>query len=131
MHCGPFSLTAACSISGYHHLSNLRTACGSLLRHANTDLCLQVPKYFGLEDADLPAIAIHEGTNDGKYFFKNAAVKKVEKWLNDFEVRSLPSCALSSVLSSSMPVIAPVLMAGPSADRCCLPCTSLKAAPMP
>ena len=49
---------------------------------------MQVPKYFGLEDADLPAIAIHEGANDGKYFFKNAAVKKVEKWLDDFEVRS-------------------------------------------
>lgn len=48
----------------------------------------QVPKYFGLEDADMPAIAIHEGANDGKYFFKNAAVKKVEKWLDDFEVRS-------------------------------------------
>jgi len=50
----------------------------------------QVPKYFGLEDADLPAIAIHEGTNDGKYFFKNAAVKKVEKWLNDFEAGKVP-----------------------------------------
>ena len=49
---------------------------------------VQLPKYFGLEDADLPAIAIHEGTNDGKYFFKNAAVKKVEKWLDDFEVAS-------------------------------------------
>ena len=34
----------------------------------------------------MPAIAIHEGANDGKYFFKNAAVKKVEKWLDDFEV---------------------------------------------
>ena len=45
-----------------------------------------MPKYFGLEDSDLPAIAIHEGANDGKYFFKNAAVKKVEKWLDDFEV---------------------------------------------
>ena len=48
---------------------------------------MQVPKYFGLEDSDLPAIAIHESSNDGKYFFKNAAVKKVEKWLDDFEVR--------------------------------------------
>jgi len=53
-----------------------------------TGVPVQVPKYFGLEDADLPAIAIHEGTNDGKYFFKNAAVKKVEKWLDDFEVAS-------------------------------------------
>ena len=54
----------------------------------STSAHAQVPKYFGLEDADLPAIAIHEGANDGKYFFKNAAVKKVEKWLDDFEVRS-------------------------------------------
>ena len=63
----------------------LKAADGSLVR-------AQVPKYFGLEDSDLPAIAIHEGANDGKYFFKNAAVKKVEKWLNDFEVSSHVRC---------------------------------------
>ena len=53
-----------------------------------------MPKYFGLEDSDLPAIAIHEGTNDGKYFFKNAAVKKVEKWAGRFPgvQLQLPAC---------------------------------------
>ena len=58
----------------------------------SASLHLQVAKYFGLEDADLPAIAIHEGANDGKYFFKNAAVKKVEKWLDDFEVCNCICC---------------------------------------
>lgn len=62
----------------------------------------QVPKYFGLEDSDLPAIAIHEGANDGKYFFKNAAVKKVEKWLDDFEVRSYVLSEKSSHTTPSL-----------------------------
>ena len=61
---------------------------------------LQVPKYFGLEDSDLPAIAIHEGTNDGKYFFKNAAVKKIEKWLDDFQVCS---CLLAVTTCTNAP----------------------------
>ena len=61
---------------------------------------LQVPKYFGLEDSNLPAIAIHEGTNDGKYFFKNAAVKKIEKWLDDFQVCS---CLLAFTNCTNIP----------------------------
>ncbi len=63
---------------------------------------LQVPKYFGLEDSDLPAIAIHEGTNDGKYFFKNAAVKKVEKWLDDFQVCSC-TCLPAIIICKNAP----------------------------
>lgn len=51
---------------------------------------VQVAKYFGLEDSDLPAIAIHDAKNDGKYFLKNAKPGAVNKWIDDFEVRPFP-----------------------------------------
>jgi hypothetical protein len=47
---------------------------------------LQVPKYFGLEDSEMPAIAIHEAATDSKYFLKNAKPSGVNKWLSDYEV---------------------------------------------
>ncbi|EIE22882.1 protein disulfide isomerase [Coccomyxa subellipsoidea C-169] len=45
----------------------------------------QVAKYFGLEDSELPAIAIHDAQNDGKFFLKNAKPGAVNKWLDDWE----------------------------------------------
>ncbi|CAL8464780.1 g4315 [Coccomyxa elongata] len=45
----------------------------------------QVAKYFGLEDSDLPAIAIHDAKNDGKYFLRNAKPGAINKWLDDYE----------------------------------------------
>ncbi len=50
-------------------------------------LAAQVGKYFGLEDADLPAVAVHVGANDAKYFLKHAKPSGVAAWLDDFEVR--------------------------------------------
>jgi hypothetical protein len=52
---------------------------------------VQVAKYFGLEDSELPAIAIHDAKNDGKYFLKNAKPGAVNKWIDDFEVRPFPN----------------------------------------
>lgn len=49
----------------------------------------QVAKYFGLEDSELPAIAIHDAATDGKYFLKNAKPGAIHKWIDDFEVRPL------------------------------------------
>ena len=43
-------------------------------------------KYFGIEDADLPAAAIHVAKGDLKYFAKHIKPKGVEAWLDDFEV---------------------------------------------
>jgi len=50
-------------------------------------LMWQVAKYFGLEDSELPAIAIHDASTDSKYFLKNAKPSAISKWLDDFEVR--------------------------------------------
>lgn len=49
-------------------------------------------KYFGLEDSDLPAIAIHDAKMDGKYFLRNAKPGAINKWLDDYEVRLPLAC---------------------------------------
>lgn len=53
-------------------------------------MCLswQVGKYFGIEEADLPAVAIHVAKGDVKYFAKSIKPKGVEAWLDDFEARA-------------------------------------------
>ncbi len=56
---------------------------------------VQVAKYFGLEDSELPAIAIHDAQNDGKFFLKNAKPGAVNKWLDDWEVRTSSALSLS------------------------------------
>ena len=48
---------------------------------------LQVGKFFGLEDADYPAFAIHDQANDGKYISKNVKAGSVKKYVKDFLVR--------------------------------------------
>lgn len=48
---------------------------------------LQVGKFFGLEDADYPAFAIHDQANDGKYISKNIKAGSVKKYVKDFLVR--------------------------------------------
>ena len=45
-------------------------------------------KYFGIEDSDLPAVAIHVAKGDAKYFAKNIKPSGVEAWLDDFEARA-------------------------------------------
>lgn len=49
----------------------------------------QVAKYFGLEESELPAIAVHEAPSDSKFFLKNAKPGAVKKWLADYEVRTV------------------------------------------
>ena len=62
-------------------------------------MLVQVAKYFGLEDSDLPAIAVHDAKNDGKYFLKNAKPGAINKWLDDFEVCSHKPAILSSPIA--------------------------------
>ena len=48
---------------------------------------MQVGKFFGLEDADYPAFAIHDQANDGKFISKNVKAGSVKKYVKDFLVR--------------------------------------------
>ena len=48
---------------------------------------LQVGKFFGLEDADYPAFAIHDQAADGKYISKHVKAGSVKKYVKDFLVR--------------------------------------------
>ncbi len=55
-------------------------------RHA----CVQVGKFFGLGDEDVPAFAIHDQVGDGaaagKYISKNVKAGSVSKYIKDFLV---------------------------------------------
>ena len=59
---------------------------------------LQVGKFFGLEDADYPAFAIHDQAADGKYISKTVKAGSVKKYVKEFLVR--PRCVSTRSNSS-------------------------------
>jgi hypothetical protein len=47
-------------------------------------------QFFGLEEKDTPAFAIHHPAEDGKFIKKNVTPKDLKSWLAEFEVRLRP-----------------------------------------